>query len=108
MLPPTLFMTGYPNLDQAVKLLRLGANDYITKPFDISKLLEKIRNLAPILFEYTDTDAPFQLGVSPAMRNLTLVLDRLAELHVPVLITGESCVGKEYVARYLHHRRFPN
>jgi DNA-binding NtrC family response regulator len=41
VLPLTLFITGYPDLEQAVKLLGMGASDYIAKPFDITRLLEK-------------------------------------------------------------------
>ena len=108
ILPPTLFITGYPNLEQAVKLLRLGASDYIAKPFDVAHLLEKMRRLSPQLFEQQPSDGPFELGVSTTMRNLSAILDRLAARHVPVLITGESGVGKEYAARYLHQRRFPD
>ncbi len=106
-LPPTLFMTGYPNLEEAVELLCLGASDYIAKPFDINQLLEKMHRLVPTIFEKPSAKAPFELGISTAMRNLTLMLNRLSSRHVPVLVTGESGVGKEYVARYLHHQRFP-
>ncbi len=106
-LPPTLFMTGYPNLEEAVELLCLGASDYIAKPFDITQLLEKMHRLVPTIFEKPSAEIPFELGVSTTMRNLTLMLNRLSTRHVPVLVTGESGVGKEYVARYLHYQRFP-
>ena len=45
-LPPYLFITGYGEIDQAVRLLKLGATDYITKPFEIETLLEKMRSSA--------------------------------------------------------------
>ncbi len=100
-------MTGYPSVEQAVDLLRHGAGDYIVKPFEVSELLGKIETLAPNLFRDGEDDAPFELGISPAARELTHVLDRLAERSVSVLISGESGVGKEYAARYLHQKRFP-
>ncbi|MDP1907852.1 MAG: response regulator, partial [Hyphomicrobium sp.] len=70
-LPPYLFITGYGEIDQAVRLLKLGATDYITKPFEIESLLEKIRNL-------TGAEVPGRreprLGVSPTMRQLEATL----------------------------------
>ncbi len=100
MPPPTVFITGYGTVDQAVRLLKLGANDYITKPFDIDELLFKLRQLAPALFSGPDEDGD-ELGVSPQMRKLKDILDRFADHNVDVLITGETGVGKEYAARYL-------
>ncbi len=98
--PPTVFITGYGNIDQAVNLLKLGASDYITKPFDIDELLSKLRQIAPVLFGAVD-DSGTELGVSPQMRQVKILLDRLAEHDVDILITGETGVGKEYAARYL-------
>ena len=106
-LPPTLFITAYPDLEQAVKLLKLGAADYLAKPFDVTELLGKMRRLAPELFVSGESDPPTELGVSPVMRRIVSILDRLASHHAPLLVTGESGVGKEYVARYLHQRRYP-
>ena len=101
-LPPYVFITGYGEIDQAVRLLKLGATDYITKPFDIETLLEKIRVLAGASFA---TDSDPGLGVSPAMLSLEAMLVRLRESDSNVLITGESGVGKEKVAFALHRQR---
>ena len=98
--PPTVFITGYGTIDQAVNLLKLGASDYLTKPFDLDELLIKLRQIAPLLFETTD-DNGAELGVSRQMRQVKALLDRLAEHEVDILITGETGVGKEYAARYL-------
>ncbi len=101
--PPTLFITGYGSIDQAVRLLKLGARDYITKPFDLDELLTKLHSLCPEIF--IDGDCPASesvLGVSPVMRNIQETLMRIAQHDAGVVITGESGVGKEYAAQYLH------
>lgn len=101
--PPTIFITGYGTIDQAVRLLKLGARDYITKPFDLDDLLAKLREVSPSLFEDMHQGSA-ELGVSPAMRQIKNTLDRLAAHRVDLLITGESGVGKEYAARYFARR----
>ena len=98
-LPPYLFITGYGEIDQAVRLLKLGATDYIKKPFDIEVLLEKIAGLVVRLGR--SSTAP-RLGVSSAMRALEAMLDKVGRTRSNVLITGESGVGKEMVATELH------
>jgi DNA-binding NtrC family response regulator len=99
-LPPFIFVTGHGAVDSAVRLLKLGAEDYLTKPFDVRTLLGKIRDLCvksrPLL-----AGEP-QLGISSAMRRIEATLPRLASSDSTVLITGESGVGKEEVARMLH------
>lgn len=105
-LPPCLFLTGYAAIDQAVRLLKLGAEDYLTKPLDIPLLLARVREL-------TDRARPprqllDKLGISTAMRRIEAMLPRLAEHADTVLITGESGVGKEWVARALHSQTDPD
>jgi DNA-binding NtrC family response regulator len=98
-LPPFLFITGHGAIDQAVKLLKMGARDYVTKPFDIGQLMTKIRELTVAHAAEVPNDV---LGVSAAMRTISGLLPKLAASRSPVLITGESGVGKEEVARRLH------
>jgi len=100
-LPPFLFITGYGEIDQAVRLLKLGAADYIKKPFDIESLLKTIDDLvaAAVL-----PDSEPCLGISPAMRTLEGLIERIKNSSSNVLITGESGVGKEMVASELHRR----
>ena len=105
-LPPFIFITGYGTIDDAVHLLKLGAADYLTKPFDVGTLLDKVRNLCQRQ-QPPDIDAPV-LGISSAMREIVAMLTRVATSTCTVLITGESGVGKERVARALHDLRDPN
>ena len=100
---PTLFVTGFGTIPEAVELLRLGARDYITKPFDIDALIERLRALAPAVFTTSQIhDELPVMGVSAAMRSVQQALATLAAHPAPVLLTGESGVGKEFAARYLH------
>ncbi|HEY0844142.1 MAG TPA: sigma-54 dependent transcriptional regulator [Noviherbaspirillum sp.] len=98
--PPFIFITGFGAIDTAVSLLKQGAADYVTKPFDLDLLIEKIRALAAIS-ERLPSDIPM-LGISPAMRRIAEVLPRLAQHAATIRITGESGVGKEKVALELH------
>ncbi|MDD2926426.1 sigma-54 dependent transcriptional regulator [Rhodoferax sp.] len=97
-LPPFIFITGHGDIDTAVRLLKEGANDYITKPFDLDMLVDKIQAIVMP----GDDRGPSQLGQSPAMRQIEAMLHRLAASEASVLITGESGVGKERVALALH------
>ena len=98
-LPPWIFITGYGTIERAIALMKLGATDYITKPFDLDQLIEKLRlHVPPGL---NDARAP-TLGLSPGMRRLEEMLPRLAAQATTVLIVGQSGVGKEVVAREIH------
>jgi DNA-binding NtrC family response regulator len=101
LLPPFIFVTGYGSIDRAVQLLKLGAADYITKPFDLEHLIEKIGGLARTDTPQTDA-APATLGVSQAMRRVEEMLPRIARHATTILLSGESGVGKERVACELH------
>ncbi len=96
--PPFLFVTAYGDIDQAVSLMRAGAGDYLTKPFEMDQFIDRARSL---IHRHTcRSDAT--LGVSDAMRDVEVVLNRVAALTSPLLITGETGTGKEVCARYLH------
>ena len=97
-LPPFIFITGHGDVDTAVRLLKKGAHDYITKPFDLDALIEKIRNITAPVGEL----GAGGLGQSTVMRQIEAMLNRLAASEASVLITGESGVGKERVAQALH------
>ena len=97
--PPFVFMTGFGTIDEAVGLLKAGAADFITKPFDLDQLMTRVHAFC------ADAPAAGQqpaFGLSPQMRKIEALLERLAQSIEPVLICGESGVGKEVVARRLH------
>jgi DNA-binding NtrC family response regulator len=100
-LPPFIFITGFGSIDTAVSLLKQGAADYVTKPFDLDQLMEKIRILATSARPSRTTQPG--LGLSAAMRRIADMLPRLALHASTILIAGESGVGKEKVALELHN-----
>jgi len=98
--PPFLFITAYGEIDQAVRLMRAGAGDYLTKPFVIDDFLGRVEDLLSRRPPLPDR-APV-LGVSAAMRAVEQLLRRVADLESSLLITGETGVGKEVCAQFVH------
>ncbi|AKU96913.1 Response regulator of zinc sigma-54-dependent two-component system [Labilithrix luteola] len=109
---PIIMITAHGTVDTAVEALKLGAFDYLTKPFDkdevrqiVSKAL-KTRQLAEEEATSAPKDVPGArfgiIGQSPGLTDLYAVLERVADSPTTVLITGESGTGKELVARALH------
>ncbi len=97
--PPFLFMTAYGEIDQAVALMREGAADYVTKPFDMVLFLDRVQSsLRPEKFGGENG----VLGISAAMRGIETLLRRVADIESPVLLMGETGTGKEVCARFLH------
>ncbi len=96
--PPVVFMTGFGSVDQAVRLVRGGAWDYIQKPFDLDTLMQRIREWIPPGTPRCDA----WFGISEAAQALEQLIARVAQLELPVLIQGESGTGKEMVARRIH------
>jgi DNA-binding NtrC family response regulator len=96
---PIVFATAFADIGQAVRLVRAGADDYLTKPFDVDALIERIRSLVPA---GTGEEPHLGFGLSSATARLAADLQRLAERDVPVLLLGETGVGKEVAARQLH------
>ena len=99
--PPFLFVTGFAEIDQAVRLMRCGAVDFMTKPFAMDDFLKRIEsgrrsNRSGIRLK------DYVLGQSPAIQHAEDLIHRYAAHDLPVLITGETGSGKEVAARLLH------
>ncbi|ASM70995.1 MULTISPECIES: sigma-54-dependent transcriptional regulator [Roseobacteraceae] len=101
--PPFLFITGQGGIGQAVRLIKSGAADYVTKPFDMAVFLERLSLLvrAPDKRSPED-DFPPLLGVSPAARKIETLIARAAADSNPALIRGGPGTGKDLVARRIH------
>jgi DNA-binding NtrC family response regulator len=96
---PWFFLTGYGSVNDAVAAIRAGARDYLTKPFDIERLVALVHEACSGAADEID-DAV--LGVSSAMRRVEAMVRKVAPQRVSVLLTGESGVGKEVAAQLLH------
>ncbi|HWQ39942.1 MAG TPA: sigma-54 dependent transcriptional regulator [Burkholderiales bacterium] len=102
LVPPFVFITAFATVERAVELLKLGAADFVTKPFDIGALVEKVRAITGARAEVSPVAHETVLGVSAAARKVCEKLDRIATRAPSILITGESGVGKEVLARHIH------
>ena len=101
--PPWIFITGYGSIDRAVSLLKLGAADYVTKPFNLDELIEKLQAAGRVPWPACrDEPCCCTLGVSRQMGEIAAMLPRLAEQANTLLLTGESGVGKEVIAGEIH------
>lgn len=100
---PVIFITAFGEVEQAVRLMRAGADDYVTKPFEVEALLRKLALLcAREIAAGSDLRGREALGCSVAMRKVEAELQRVKDASTPVLILGETGVGKEVAARQLH------
>lgn len=110
---PVLIMTAFGSIESAVEAMRYGAFDYITKPFANDELLLSVHNAVELshahqqyrllqenLEERYNTHQI--IGNSKAVRDMLIVVNRVANSRSTVLITGESGTGKELVARAIH------
>ncbi len=94
-----LLLTAHGTVDSAVDALRLGAFDYLQKPYDREKLLETISRA---LNKLTNLDAEIVSG-SPEMDKVKKMILKVAKSNSTVLIRGESGTGKELIARSIHN-----
>jgi two-component system response regulator HydG len=110
---PVLVMTAFGSLDTAVGAIRAGAYDFITKPVDedllafTTRRALQHRTLTKQVRRLRERDVepetlPGMVGTSPPMRKLSQLVTRAAQSNATLLITGESGVGKELVARAVH------
>lgn len=101
---PVMFITAFADIDQAVQLIRAGAVDYVTKPFEMDEFLNRVDALlSHPMVDGADEYPIGALGISPAMLDIEKILRRVANIDSTVLLTGESGVGKEVGARHLHN-----
>lgn len=100
-----VMITAYGSVPAAVDAIKRGAFDYVTKPFEIEELVAVLeRGLAPRAATPASIAAPQIAAESPAMLAVLRQVEQIQDAAVNVLITGESGVGKELVARLLHAR----
>ncbi|HET9837218.1 MAG TPA: sigma-54 dependent transcriptional regulator [Candidatus Angelobacter sp.] len=108
-------MTGHGSIETAVQAMKLGAYDYITKPFRVEELklllqrmAEKVKLVAENQFLRDRVSTEMELngivGSSSKIQDVLRMVARLKDTHTPVLIAGESGTGKELVARAIHYR----
>jgi two-component system nitrogen regulation response regulator GlnG len=111
---PVIMMTAYGTTQTAIEAMKLGAYDYLLKPFDVPKLkqligsalnaaraMKQVVSYQPLL-ESEDYDVGI-VGRSEAMQNVFKLVGQLAGSDATALITGESGTGKELVARAIYH-----
>ncbi len=117
LLPRTevAIMTGHGSIESAVDAMKLGAYDYIEKPFRVEKMrlllqrmAEKVRLVTENAFlrERVSTEESLDgiIGTSANIQDVLRMISRLKDTRTPVLISGESGTGKELVARAIHFR----
>lgn len=110
--PGFIVITAFGTIDQAVDALKRGADDFLTKPLDLDHLrlcvertLQRQRLQEEVAYYrrlLDEGEFHSMVGTSASMRHLFAQLRQIAQAEGPVLVTGESGVGKELVARALH------
>ncbi|WP_319231611.1 sigma-54 dependent transcriptional regulator [Draconibacterium orientale] len=107
---PVIIMTAYADVRMAVKLMKLGASDYITKPIQqeeflglIKKLLKKPEPSAAKKNRKTVySNGDFIIGDSPKIKYAINLARKVAPTDMSVIVSGETGIGKEYIARFIH------
>ena len=105
---PVIIITAYSDLDQAVGAFQRGAFEYISKPFDLEKVIAAVRlaladrknKQQPVAEVIADGDRI--IGDAPAMQEVFTTIGRLSRTDISVLLTGETGTGKELIALALH------
>jgi DNA-binding NtrC family response regulator len=111
---PVIIITGFSTIDNAVEAMRLGASDFIKKPYDIDELLMQIeqslestrlrRENRMLRRQIKDERLRYgMIGKSEPMQAVYKVIDKVSDIRCNIIIQGESGTGKELVARALHN-----
>ena len=109
---PFIMLTGHGNIETAVESMKLGAYDFISKPPDLNRLINSVRNALEKKELVTENKILRQkvakkyeiIGNSKSVMEIHAVIDKVAQTEARVLITGESGTGKELVAHNIHER----
>jgi DNA-binding NtrC family response regulator len=107
---PVIMLTGLNDAETAVQALRAGADDYLTKPFELKRLFDLLRQAkmtrktvpAPAIVAAKKSSKRFIQSENPQLRQLLSHLVKAAKLDSTILLTGESGTGKTYFAREIH------
>jgi len=109
---PMVMISGHGDMETAIHTMRLGAFDYISKPPDLNRLLNTVRNALDkkqlvvenkILKKKVSKNYEM-VGESEAINHIKLMIDKVAQTEARVLITGPNGTGKELVAHQLHEK----
>lgn len=109
---PVIMISGHGNIEVAVEATKKGAFDFIEKPPDLNRLLVSVRNALDqnrLTKENKNIrsrlpEVPKMIGQSKAIRNIKATIDKVAQTHSRVMVTGENGTGKELVARWIHEK----
>lgn len=105
---PIIMMTSFGDIKTAVKAIKLGAYEYVTKPVNPDEILMNIqaalKKQAQPVAEKTEVKKEFVEGVSAEAKKVNEFINLVAPTRMSVLIQGESGTGKEYVARQIHNK----
>lgn len=99
---PVAVITAFGNVENAVETLKAGAFDYVSKPINV-EMLKSLVEKALLISQKPETELESLLGESEVMQALRQNIQKLARSQAPVFIHGASGVGKELVARLIHH-----
>lgn len=102
---PVILMTAFSSVDTAVTAVKLGANDYLQKPFELSDLKNAINNILNKQQVEKSVDSSLKtIGNTPEMLKINEIINNISDTDSTVLITGESGTGKELIAHSIHSK----